>query len=173
MRRLVIVAVLVVVIALGYRGLGSAETGTGTLTVAQPWPNPGEEAPNFEADTLSGEEFTLPDEGTYVVSFWSGLHQGSRSSHPAFERLAREYDSPEVSFVAVYIGSVPRTDRESAHYAVIKDSSGELASRYNVKRTPRLFLIDDGEVRLTQNSFYEEDEREMRRMLEATLREDA
>lgn len=168
MRRLALVAVLVLVIALGYRGLGSETTGTGTLTVSQPWPTPGEVAPNFEADRLNGREFEMPDEGTYVISFWSGLNQGSYSAHPAFERLAREYGS-EVSFAAVYVGGVPREDRLGAPYAVIQDSSGELTSMYNVKRVPRIFLIEDGEVRMTQESFYDEEEREIRRELEATL----
>lgn len=168
MRRLAIVAALVLVLAAGYRGFGSETTGTGTLTVNQPWPTPGETAPNFEADGLNGREFEMPDEGTYVVSFWSGLNQGSHSAHPAFERLARDYGS-DVSFAAVYVGGVPREDRDHSPYTVIQDSSGELTSMYNVKRVPRIFLIEDGTVRLTQESFYEEDEREMRRELEATL----
>ncbi len=173
MRRLILVAALVLLIAVAYRGLGSEQTGTGTLTVSQPWPSPGEEAPNFEAELLSDEEFAMSDEGTYVISFWNGLHQGSQSSRPAFERLAREYEGREVSFAAVYLGNVPRTDRQDAPYAVMQDSSGELASRYNVKRVPRLFLIDDGEVRLSLNSFYPEDRRELRRMLEEMTRTDA
>lgn len=169
MRRLVIVTILVLVIAVGYRGFGSETTGTGTLTVSQPWPTPGEKAPSFEAERLNGKDFQMPDEGTYVVSFWSGLNQGSYSAHPAFEEMAREYDGPEVSFAAVYVGGVPREDRLGAPYAVIQDASGELTSMYNVKRVPRLFLVEDGEVRLTQESFTEEDEREMRRELESTL----
>lgn len=168
MRRLVIVAVLVVVIAVGYRGFGSETTGTGTLTVNQPWPTPGETAPNFEASGLNGQEFEMPDEGTYVVSFWSGLNQGSHTAHPAFEQLARDYGS-EVPFAAIYVGGVPRQDRLEPPYTIIQDSSGELTSVYNVKRVPRIFLIEDGTVRLTQESFYDEDEREMRRELEATL----
>lgn len=163
-------AVLVVVIAVGYRGFGSETTGTGTLTVNQPWPTPGETAPNFEANGLNGQEFEMPDEGTYVVSFWSGLNQGSHVAHPAFERLARDYGS-EVSFAAIYVGGVPREDRMNSPYTVIQDASGELTSMYNVKRVPRIFLIKDGTVRLTLESFYEEDEREIRRELESMLRD--
>lgn len=171
MRRLVIVAVLVVVIAVGYRVPQNPETtGTGTLTLAQPSPVPGEVAPNFEETRMNGEKFEMPDEGTYVVSFWSGLNQASQNSRPAFERLAREYEGSEVSFAAVYVGGIPRDDREGAPYAVIKDEAGELTSLYNVKRVPRIFLVKNGEVSLTQNNFSKEEERELRRELESELR---
>lgn len=175
MRRLTLVAVLVLVLSVVYRDpLGfiyqDPETlGTGTLTLNQPWPTPGEEVPSFEARRLNGETFEMPQNGTYVVSFWSGLNQGSQSARPAFEELAREYGGSEVSFAAVYVGSIPRDDLRGAPYAVIKDSSGELTSRYNVKRVPRIFLVEDGVVRLTLEGFYENDEREMRRALEAAL----
>lgn len=174
MRRLMLVAALVLVIAAAYRIPGDQEqTGTGTLTLAQPAPTPGEEIYNFEAERLNGEEFELSDQGVYVLSFWSALNRGSQSAHPDFEQLAREYGGQDVSFAAVYVGSVPRTDRNDAPYAVIKDSSGELTSKYNVKRVPRVFLIEDGEVRLTQDGFYEENQRQMKQTLEETLRAEA
>lgn len=172
MRRLLLVAALIMVLAVGYRSLGDEETGTGTLTVAQPAPNAGEDAPGFEADRLDGGKFRMPDKGNYVISFWSALNRGTSLSHPDFERLAREYGSPDTRFAAVYVGGVPRIDRD-APYAVIQDSSGELTSMYNVKQVPRLFLIEDGRVRLAQDGFYEGNERELERELKEMRREDA
>jgi hypothetical protein len=179
LRRLVIVAVLVAVVAFIYRDpleLNSSEpesTGTGTLTLAQPSPAPGEVAPNFGATRMNGEEFEMPDDGAYVISFWSGLNQASQSSRPAFERLAGQYAGSEVTFVAVYVGGIPRDDRGDAPYAVIQDGAGELTSLYNVKRVPRIFLVKDGEVHLSQDGFSERQERDMRRELEDTLRPDS
>jgi thiol-disulfide isomerase/thioredoxin len=171
LRRLVIVVVLVAVISVAYHTRPEPETtGTGTLTLSQPSPAPGEGAPSFEATRMNGEEFKMPDDGTYVVSFWSGLNQASQSSRPAFERLAREYSDSKMTFAAVYVGGVPRDDRHNAPYAVIQDDAGELTSLYNVKRVPRIFLVKDGKVRLTQDGFSEEQERDMRRELESTLR---
>lgn len=171
-RRLLLVVALVLVVTVGYRSLGGEETGTGTLTVAQPWPNPEEEVPSFEAERLDGGTFGMSDEGTYVLSFWSGLNRGTSLAHPDFERLAREYGGPETTFAAVYVGGVPQFDRD-APYAVIQDSSGELSSMYNVKRVPRLFLIEDGEVRLAQDGFYEDNERDLERELKEMGNENA
>lgn len=170
LRRLIIVAVLVIVIAAAYRLPQEPETtGTGALTLNQPWPTLGEKVPSFEAEGLNGERFEAPDEGTYVLTFWSGLNRASHDAHSEFEQLAREYGDSEVSFAAVYVGSVPREDRSDAPYSVIKDDSGELTSMYNVKRVPRLFLVKNGTVRLAQDSFYGEQEREMRRELDSTI----
>lgn len=164
------VAVLVVVVSVGYRVQQEPETtGTGTLTLNQPWPTEGETVRSFEAERLNGHKFEMLQEGTYVVSFWSGLNQGSQSSRPAFEELAREYEGSNVSFAAVYVGSIPEDDLKEAPYAVIKDETGRLTSLYNVKRVPRIFLIEDGQVKLSQNNFYDQDERDLRQMLETTL----
>lgn len=170
MRRLVIVAILVVVIAAAYRIPQDPEaTGTGTLTLNQPWPTLGEKAPTFEAERMNGEKFEMSDKGTYVLSFWSGLNQASYDAHSSFAQLAREYGDSEVSFAAVYVGSVPPEDRSDAPYAVIKDDTGELTTKYNVKRVPRLFLVKDGRVHLAQDSFHDEQEQEMRQELDSTL----
>ena len=171
MRRLIVVAALVVVITASYRGFGSEFTGTGnTITLAQPAPNPGEEVQNFDTDRLREGEFELSDEGTYVLTFWSGLNRSSAAAQPAFERLAREFGE-EVSFAAVYVGGVPRSDYD-APYSVVQDSAGELTAMYNVKRVPRLFLIDDGEVVLAQDAYYEENEGEIRYELNEILQEE-
>lgn len=169
MRRLVLVVILVVAMSVSYDIFLSEDSGTGALTLDQPWPTPGEKAPSFEAERVSGQEFSMPDDGTYVVSFWSGLNRSSYETHSSFERLAREYGSSEVSFAAVYVGSVPRRDRSDAPYAVIKDKSGQLTSMYNVKRVPRLFLVKDGTVRLAQDNFYGENVQDMRQALDSTL----
>lgn len=172
MRRLLIVTALVLVIAASYRGLGSEFTGTGnTLTLAQPAPTPGEEVHNFEADRLKEGKFELSDEGTYVLTFWSSLNRSSAAAQPAFERLAREFGEEEVSFAAVYVGGVPRSGYD-APYKVIQDSAGELTAMYNVKSVPRLFLIDDGEVVLAQDTYYEANEGEIRYELNEILKEE-
>lgn len=172
MRRLLIVTTLVIVMALGYEVFFSEVTGTGnTLTLAQPAPTPGEAVHNFEAKRLEGGKFELSDEGTYVLTFWSGLNRSSAAAQPAFERLAREFSEEEVSFAAVYVGGVPDSDYD-APYNVIQDSTGELTAMYNVKRVPRLFLIDDGEVVLAQDAYYEANEGEIRYELNEILQEE-
>jgi thiol-disulfide isomerase/thioredoxin len=156
-RRLVVVTVLVVVAAVAYRSLGSAETATGTLTLAQPAPNVGQRAPEFSARGVDGEDFELSGTGIQVVTFWSTLNEGSSNARPHFTTFAERYRDDGVAFAAVYVNGAP-TEKDSAPYVVIQDSSGRLASRYNVKRVPRLFLIRDGRIELVQNGFYEEND---------------
>lgn len=159
------VVFLVLVAAVAYRSLGSAETGTGTLTLAQPAPNVGQRAPDLTATGIDGESFELDDRGVYVLTYWSTLNEGSSKARIDFTRLAEKYSGDGASFAAVYVNGAPR-ENESAPYVVIQDSSGRLASLYNVKRVPRLFLIRDGRIELVQNGFYEENERELENKLE-------
>lgn len=168
MRRLAIVAVLVVVATLGYRVYGGEEAGTGTLTLSQPAPTPGQKAEDFTARTVNGERFTLDDRGIYVVSFWSSLNRGSGIARPEFEDLAQRYGDDNVTFVAVYVNNAPE-DEEVEPYAVIEDTTGELASAYNVKRVPRVFLIQNGTIEVVQDGYYEDNSTGLRRELEEIL----
>lgn len=164
MKRLALVVGLLLVVAIGYRSLGSAETGTGTLTLQQPAPTPGEQARTFAVEDTDGKTFGLTDEGVYVLTFWTTFNQGSDLARPGFHRLAREYAGPDVTFAAVYVDSAPE---EQAPYTVLHDGGGRLTSIYNVKRVPRLFLVQDGEIQLVHNGYFENNEK----LLEAELRE--
>lgn len=170
MKRLVIVGLLVIVTAVGWRSYGSPETGTGTLTLPQPAPNAGEQAPNFTARTAEGKTFELKDKGIYVLTFWSTLNEGSSEARPAFTRLAREYSDSGVSFAAVYVSNIPG-QAEEAPYTLLQDSSGRLTSLYNVKRVPRLFLIENGRVVLVHNGYYGDNEKLLEEALRGLLEE--
>lgn len=155
MKRLVLVIILVLVSAVFYRSFGSEETGTGTLTLPQPYPEVGARAPAFTAPSEEGGDFSLDGDGTYVLTFWSTLNRQSNQARPGFEQLAREFSDQGVEFVTVYVNSAP--ERASADYEVLQDRSGRLTQGYNIKRVPRLFIIEDGRVRLVQSGFYDED----------------
>ena len=167
MKRLIVVILIVVVAATTYRSFGSAETGTGSLTLAQPAPNVGQTAPEFAVETVEGRRFVLSDEGTYVLTFWSTLNEGSDDAQPGFARLAREYEDDGVSFAAVYVNSAPRD--EDAPYAMLQDPTGKLTSLYNVKRVPRLFLVKDGTIELVQNNYYQGYEKDLEAALDGAL----
>lgn len=155
MRRLVVVVLLVLALTAFYRSLGSPETGTGSLTLPTPAPAVGDPAPNFRAKSMDGSEFELSEKGIYVLTFWSTMNQGSSKARPSFDRLAREYGDDGVSFVAVYVNSIP--GKENASYTTIRESTGrQLTSKYNVKRVPRLFVIQDDTVKLVHD-FYDDD----------------
>jgi thiol-disulfide isomerase/thioredoxin len=166
-KRLVVVFVLVLVVAGFYRSFGSAETGTGTLTLPQPAPTVGEQARTFTAETVEGNPFTLSNDGIYVLAFWSNLNVSSDEAQPGFARLAEEYEDDGASFAVVYVNSAPRNG--DAPYAVLQDPSGMLSSLYNVKHVPRLFLVEDGIIKLVHNGYYEGNEEDLEESLNDAL----
>jgi thiol-disulfide isomerase/thioredoxin len=168
MKRLLVIAVLVLATSAAYRFYGSPETGTGSLTLPQPAPNPGEKAPIFEAPLRNGGEFELSEQGVYVLTFWSTLNKDSADSHSEFDRLARDYEAKGASFAAIYVNDIPESEKDIP-YTVLQDSSGELTALYNVKRVPRLFLINDGTIELVQNGYYPENEERLREELDRVL----
>ena len=167
MKRLAIVFVLVLTTALVYRSFGSAETGTGSLTLPQPAPNEGDNAPAFEVKTVAGHDFELSDHGVYVLTFWSTLNKDSNEAEPGFEDLARKYDDDGVSFAVVYVNSAP--DDDHVPYSMLLDSTGELVSKYNVKRVPRLFVIKDGTIEYAQDVYYEGYDKDLKVAIQESL----
>ncbi len=170
MRRLIVIFCFVLAAAVGYRSAGGETTGTGTLTLPQPAPNAGEEAPIFEAREAGGDPFALSEEGIYVLTFWNTLNKDTAQARPEFAELARAYSDEGVSFAAIYVDSVPELEN-GAPYAVLQDSRGVLTSLYNVKRVPRLFVIEDGTIQLVQNGFYPENEEQLEDELAEVLEE--
>lgn len=174
MKRFIIVVLLVLVASVGYRFYGSPETGTGTLTLPQPAPNTGDDAPSFEAAVRDGDPFELSGDGVYVVTFWSTsslpflTNKDTAEAQPEFEQMARDYEDKGVSFAAVYVSYAPDGER-GLPYTVLQDPSGELSALYNVKRVPRLFLISDGKIELVQNGYYLESEEQLREELDQIL----
>lgn len=118
-------------------------------------------------ETAEGETFELSERGIYVLTFWSTLNEGSNEAQPDFEQLALEYGDEGVSFAAVYVNSVPNdTD---APYAILRDATGKLTSLYNVKRVPRLFLVQKGKIKLVQDDYYEENKKQLEEALKDAL----
>ncbi len=163
MKRLAAVALLVLAMALLYRSFGGAETGTGNLTLAPPEPNIGSAAKTFTATDVEGNRFELSDDGVYVLAFWSSLNQYSNRARPGFVEVAREYGE-EASFAVVYVNGA-RSDVD-APYDRLHDPKGRLASRYNVKRVPRLFVVRDGVVSWALDEYYEGYERDLAQQIE-------
>ena len=170
MKRLVIVIFVVLVAALSYRSFGSAETGTGSLTLPQPAPSVGDRAPEFSVKTVAGRNFELSDRGVYVLTFWSTLNKDSNKSVSGFESLATKFEDDGVAFAVVYVNSAPSDDH--VPYTMLLDSTGELVSKYNVKRVPRLFVVKNGTIEYAQDYYYEGYEKNLREAIEEATTED-
>ena len=170
MRRLAFVFLLVLAAAMFYRSFGSAETGTGSLTLPQPAPSEGDNAPLFDVRTVAGRDFELSENGVYVLTFWSTLNKDSNEAEPGFEDLARKYDRDGITFAVVYVNSAPNDDH--VPYFMLLDSTGELVSKYNVKRVPRLFVIEDGTIEYAQDVYYEGYDKDLKIAIEESLEEE-
>jgi len=166
-KRLAIVFFVVLAAALVYRSFGSAETGTGSLTLPQPAPSVGDHAPGFRVESVDGRDFELSDHGVYVLTFWSTLNKDSNEAVPGFEDLAKRYEDDGASFAVVYVNSAPSDDR--VPYTMLLDSTGELVSKYNVKRVPRLFVVEDGTVEYAQDYYYEGYEKSLKEAINKAL----
>ena len=169
MKRLAIVVFVVLAAASLYRSFGSAETGTGSLTLTPPAPNVGQAAPQFTVKSVEGRNFELGDHGVYVLTFWSTLNVSSNQAVPGFEELAREYEQDGVSFAVVYVNSAPSED--NVPYTMLQDSTGELVSKYNVKRVPRLFVVKNGTIEYVLDTYSEGYENVLRDALDEALAE--
>lgn len=163
-------AVLVLAVALLYRSFGSAETGTGNLTLPPPEPNENTPAKNFTARDVEGNTFKLSDSGVYVLAFWSPYNQGSNRARPGFIGVAQEY-SEEASFAVVYVDG-EREDRD-APYDHLYDLTGRLASHYNVKRVPRLFVVRDGMISWVLDVYYPGYEKDLKQEIDEALAQES
>jgi hypothetical protein len=67
----------------------------------------------------------------------------------------------------VYVNSAPRDD--NVPYTMLLDSTGELVSKYNVKRVPRLFVVEDGTIGYAQDYYYEGYENTLREAIDEAL----
>jgi thiol-disulfide isomerase/thioredoxin len=169
-KRLAIVVFVVLAAALFYRSFGSAETGTGSLTLPQPAPAVGDNAPGFRVKSVDDRVFELSDRGVYVLTFWSTLNKDSNETVSGFEDLATEYEDDGASFAVVYVNSAPSDD--DVPYTMLLDSTGELVAKYNVKRVPRLFVIEDGTIEYAQDYYYEGYEKRLRGAIDEALAEE-
>src|SRR3712207_7246650 len=73
-------------------------------------------------------------------------------------------------FRSVYVNSAPRDD--NVPYTMLLDSTGELVSKYNVKRVPRLFVVEDGTIEYAQDYYYEGYEKSLRGAIDEALAEE-
>jgi hypothetical protein len=52
---------------------------------------------------------------------------------------------------------------------MLLDSTGELVSKYNVKRVPRLFVVEDGTIAYAQDYYYEGYENSLKEAIDEAL----
>ncbi|MEF8788040.1 MAG: redoxin domain-containing protein [Planctomycetota bacterium] len=122
----------------------------------------GEEAPDFTAPVLDGDEVTLSDhEGSDVVvlDFWATWCPPCVQAMPKLNALAEKYSDKDVAVYAVNVGEPAGRVRQfmSRHelsLTVVLDSKGQVSRSYNARSLPQTVVIGkDGTVQAAHLGF--------------------
>jgi peroxiredoxin len=142
-RSLMLIMAGLVVFAL-YQALAEEEVGT---TV-------GEQAPDFELETLDGETVKLSDlQGKAVlVNFWATWCKPCRDEMPAIQSVYDRYRNQGFEVVGVNIAETPVSVRgfvrqQELDFPIVLDRDRAVTRQYNIGPIPSsVFLDKNGEV---------------------------
>ena len=146
---------------------------------AQPGPpRPGDVAPDFAINSLTGEETTLSafkGEKVVVLDFWATWCPPCRQGLPLLDKVAKSYKSEDVVFYAVnqresqdkIRGFVEQTGLE---LPVALDENKRIGSLYQIDNIPQTFIIGkDGTVQGHHRGFSPSMDGEIRSALDTLL----
>ncbi|MDR6224827.1 thiol-disulfide oxidoreductase ResA [Desmospora profundinema] len=114
----------------------------------------GEQAPDFELQTLDGDTLKLSDlEGKAVlVNFWATWCKPCRDEMPAIQSVYNRYKDQDFVVVGVNIAETPVSVKAFARqleldFPIVLDRNREVTRLYNIGPIPSSVLLDkDGKV---------------------------
>ena len=121
-------------------------------------PFEGQQAPGFQAPTISGGNFRLADalgKPTLLV-FWASWCGPCKKEAPEVVRIAASYGKA-VNIVGINAGETLGTTRRAAaqmgmKWPVVLDADGAISAKYKVSGIPLVLVLDaDGLVRHRNN----------------------
>lgn len=113
----------------------------------------GQAAPDFEARTVQGQEFSLAraqkDHRAVVVLFLSTLCPYSNSYNDLIRAMATDFARKDVLFVGIHSDRLETAEEIRVHarkhehsFPMIPDGDTEVARLFGARRTPEAFLLD-------------------------------
>ena len=144
--------VTIIILALGAAWIWlSAVTPGETTSGAIPAPQEGFQAPDFELNTLNGEQVLLSDlrGKAILLNFWATWCPPCRSEMPAMQHVYMDYEQD--GFVILAVNNLRQDRRENVEsfileenltFPVLLDNSGSVSTRYQVNSMPTSFFID-------------------------------
>ncbi len=124
-------------------------------SIPPPGPKVGAQAPDFELETLNGDNLSLQDlQGkTVLLNFWATWCAPCRIEMPALEE---RHDRYQPDFMVVGINFDEPAEDVSAYalelgltFPVLLDPGGEVQRQYQIRGYPTSFIIDgDGIIRV-------------------------
>ncbi len=171
-RRLALVVVVVLALAAVYRSFGSAETGTGNLTLPPPEPNENRTRGTSRPSTWKGTRSSSPTRAstsspsgapsTRTPTRHSRASRSWRGSTATRRRLLRRRLRQQRA----------QEDGDAPYDRFFSPRRGGSTSLYNVKRVPRLFVIDEGKIAFPLDGYYDGYQNDLEEELDAALEED-
>ena len=112
-------------------------------------PLPGEIAPTFSANDITGDEFRLQDfrGGIVVLNFWATWCPQCEDEVPVFESVWRDLSDEGVQFVGVAMNDTAAAvsavaEAQAITFPLIVEEEGRITSAYGVTAVPETFIID-------------------------------
>jgi len=117
-------------------------------------PLPGQQAPNFRAQNLNGDEISLEDYRgkSIVLHFWASWCPQCEEELLMIEKVRLENEYDNVVFVAVAMNDTEDTISRIAselglNFSLIADPKGDISQSYGVTAVPETFFISQaGEI---------------------------
>lgn len=137
-----------------------------------------QQAPQFKANLMKGEDFDLADQKGKIVfiNFWFTSCRPCIEELPDLEALHEKYANQEVSFVSICLDrpedierlfSRIRKDQSTYQIPTITDGD-EIVKKYGVALFPTNMLVDQaGVIQFIGNSNLKQIERKLKKMLKS------
>ncbi len=134
----------------------SSVVAMGLVLSGQVWAAVGETAPDFSAQTISGQSVKLSDfrgKKPVYLKFWATWCSYCKVEMPHLQQLKQEYGE-DLQVITINVGmndSVENVkslfEKHGYDLPVIFDDKGEITAKYQVVGTPFQLLIDrDGKI---------------------------
>ena len=136
------------------------QEGTGSIGVNRselaPAPEIGYPAPDFTLLDLEGNQITLSEfrGKTVFINFWATWCPPCRAEMPEIEAVYQEYKDKDVEVIGVDIVETKDEVRQFVQqygysWTFVLDTTGEVATTYNIAAIPTSFFIDkEGIIRV-------------------------
>ncbi len=144
------VSIFVLISAAAWIWLSAAPQGN-TTQGGIPAPQEGFQAPDFQLETFTGDEYTLSElRGMPVlINFWASWCPPCRSEMPAIQRVYDEFQ--DQGFVVLAVNSTHQDNLGDAitfaqirklTFPILLDRDGSVGNLYEVRSLPTTFFVD-------------------------------
>ena len=106
---------------------------------------------HIELLTTTGQQVTIPSEGSYILNFWATYCPPCEREMPAFEAAYATLQAQNIELYAVNVEEPTKlVNRYLAQFnlsfSILLDRNGELKEAYEILTLPTTLFVKDGKV---------------------------